>query len=54
LNGKIVDFDMKIEDVLLKINDISECRFKNKIKYTLVIISATIATGGVCKTYIIY
>ena len=54
LRGIIVNFDMKIEDVLLKINDIPECRYNNRIKYTMEIILTTNSNGGVCKTYVIY
>ena len=35
LYGKIVDFNMKIDDIIKKINEIDECKLENKIKYTL-------------------
>jgi len=54
LHGKIINFNMKIEDIMIKINDIEECRFKNKIKYTMDTIWANKICGGACKTYIIY
>jgi hypothetical protein len=54
LHGKIINFNMKIEDIMIKINEIEECRFKNKIKYTMDTIWANKKYGGVCKTYIIY
>ena len=54
LKGKIVNFNMKIEDIIIKINEIEECRFKNKITYIMNTIWASKETGGLCKTYIIY
>jgi hypothetical protein len=35
LHGKIVNFNMKMEDIVSKINEIQECKFKNKTKYTM-------------------
>jgi heme/copper-type cytochrome/quinol oxidase subunit 2 len=55
LHGKIVNFNMTLEDVITKINEIEECRFKNKyINYTLTTIWANKKKSGVYKTYIIY
>ncbi len=54
LHGKIINFNMKIEDIIIKINEIQECRFKNKIKYTMDTIWVNKKGGGLCKTYIIY
>lgn len=55
LYGKIVNFDMKLEDVIEKINKIQECRFKNKTtSYSLTTIWANNKFGNTCKTYIIY
>jgi hypothetical protein len=54
LHGKIVNFNMKIEDIVIKINEIEECKFKNKTTYTMDTIWANKKSGGVCKTYIIY
>ena len=56
LYGKIVHFySMNINSVLSKINDIEECRFKNKItNYTVSTIYSNKMTGGVYKSYIIY
>ena len=49
LHGKIVNFNMKLEDIL------NLRRFKNKNdKYTLDTIWASKMKGGRCKTYIIY
>ena len=33
LHGKIVNFNMNLEDIIIKINEMEECRFKNKLKY---------------------
>ena len=54
LYGKIVDFNMKLEDVIKKINEIDECKFKNKIIYTLEQIWTNKVFGGTYKAYIIY
>jgi hypothetical protein len=55
LHGKIVTFDMKLEDILEKINNIEECKFVNKnSNYTLDTIFVSKITGGVYKSYIIY
>jgi formyltetrahydrofolate synthetase len=35
LYGKIVNFNMKLDDIIKKINEIDECKLENKIKYTL-------------------
>jgi hypothetical protein len=46
---------MKVEDVVKKIYEIEECKFKNKnTKYTLTTIYANTNNKGVFKTYIIY
>jgi hypothetical protein len=55
LHGKIVEFNMPLENVISKINQIEECKIKNKnSKYTLDVIYATKSSGEICKTYIIY
>ena len=55
LHGKIVNFNMKLEDILNKLNQLEDIRFKNKNdKYTLDTIWASKMKGGICKTYIIY
>lgn len=54
LYGKIVYFDMKIYDIITKINEIDECKIENKIKYTLETVWANKISGGVYKVYIIY
>lgn len=54
LYGKIVDFNMNINDVINKINEIEECKLENKIKYTLETIWANKNCGGTYKAYIIY
>ena len=55
LPGKIVNFNMKLEDILNKLNQIEDIRFKNKNdKYTLDTVWTSKIKGGVCKTYIIY
>ena len=54
LYGKIVYFNMNLYDVLKKINEIYECRIKNKIKYTIKTIIANKNINEKYKTYIIY
>jgi len=54
LEGKIVNFNMTIEDVVSKINEIPECKFKNKTKYTMEPILANKKFGLRCICYIIY
>ena len=54
LHGKIVNFNMNLEDIIIKINEMEECRFKNKLKYTMDTIWANKNGGGLYKTYIIY
>lgn len=54
LYGKIVDFNMKVDDIIKKINEIEECKIKNKIKYTLETIWTNRILGGTYKAYIIY
>ena len=51
LYGKIVKFNMKLEDVIIKINEIQEIKFKN---YILDTIWTNSKFGGVYKAYIIY
>ena len=53
LYGKIVVFNMKIDDVINKINEIEECRLE-KIKYTVETILINGIYGGIYKAYIIY
>ena len=54
LYGKIVYFDMKLSDIINKIEDIDDCKFENKIKYTLEQIWTNKTFGGTYKAYIIY
>ena len=61
LHGKLVHFNMKLEEVIEKINGIEECHFSNKkTKYTLNTIWVNNMNGdgggggGDCKAYIIY
>jgi len=53
LHGKIVIFDMTLDDVITKINEIEECKFKNT-KYTLETIWPNDVFGSVTNAYIIY
>jgi hypothetical protein len=53
LYGKLVDFNMKMDDIINKINEIEECKL-NKIKYTLETVWVNKAFGGTYKAYIIY
>ena len=52
LYGKIVKFNMSLEDVLQQINTINDCTCT--IKKTVDTIWATKFIGGVFQTYIIY
>jgi hypothetical protein len=52
--GKLVNFDMKLENIIKKIIEIEECRIKGKINYTLDTIWTTKKSGGMCKAYIIF
>ena len=54
LYGKIVDFNMKIDDIIKKINEIDECKLENKIKYTVEEIWTNKTFGEKYKAYIIY
>jgi hypothetical protein len=54
LYGKIVNFNMKLDDIIKKINEIDECKLKNKIKYSLEEIWVNKTFGGTYKAYIIY
>lgn len=54
LYGKIVDFKMNLEDVIQKINEIDECKIKNKTKYSLEEIWTNKLFGGTYKAYIIF
>ena len=54
LYGKIVNFNMSLNGIIQKINEIDECKFKNKIKYSLEQIWSNKTFGGVSKAYIIY
>jgi len=54
LYGKIVKFNMTLDDIISKINEIEECKLENKIKYTLDTIWANKTFGGTYKAYIIY
>ena len=53
LYGKIVKFNMKLEDVIIKINEIQEIKLKNT-NYILNTIWTNSKFGGVYKAYIIY
>jgi hypothetical protein len=53
LHGKIVIFDMTLEDALNQINKIEECKFKHT-KYTLETIWPNDVFGSVTNAYIIY
>ena len=52
--GKIIIFNMTTEDVLLKINNIRECRFNGRNKYTIREILTTNMRGEIKNAYIIY
>jgi len=54
LYGKIVDFNMNLDNIIKKINEIEDCNFKNKIKYLLEEIWTNKTFGGTYKAYIIY
>ena len=54
LNGKIVEFNMKLEDIIKKINEIDECKSESKMKYSLEQIWTNKTFGGTYKAYIIY
>jgi hypothetical protein len=54
LHGKIVNFNMKLDDIIKKINEIDECKLENKIKYSLKEIWTNKTFGGTYKAYIIY
>lgn len=54
LYGKIVNFNMKLDDIIKKINEIDECNLENNIKYTLEEIWTNKTFGGSYKAYIIY
>jgi hypothetical protein len=54
LHGKIVNFNMTLNDIIKKINEIKECILKNRTKYTLETIMANTTLCGSYKTYIIY
>ena len=54
LYGKIVDFNMKIDDIIKKINEIEECKLENKTNYTLETIWTNKTYGCTYKAYIIY
>lgn len=54
LYGKIVDFNMKLDDIIKKINEIEDCKLENKIKYSLEQIWTNKTFGGAYKAYIIY
>jgi hypothetical protein len=55
LHGKIVNFNMKLENIFNKIYEIDECKFKNKdTRYTLNTISANGTNGEFYRVNIIY
>ena len=53
LSGKIVTFDMTLDGIIKKINEIEEIKSNNK-KDLLTTIWVNKQLGGKCKTYIIY
>ena len=53
LYGKIVNFYMKFDDIIKKINEIEECKMNNKIKYTVKTMWVNKKFGGTYKAYII-
>lgn len=52
--GKIINFNMTTEDVLLKINNICECKFIGRNKYLMSEILTTNRRGEIKNAYIIY
>ena len=59
LYGKIVKFNMTLDEVIKKMEEIEECKLKNRTKYTLTTIWAkkvwaNKTFGETYKTYIIY
>jgi len=54
LYGKIVNFNMKLDDVITKINEIEECKIENKTKYIVETIWTNNTLGGTYEAYIIY
>ena len=54
LYGKIVNFNMKLDDIIKKINEIDECKLEKKIKYSLEEVWTNKTFGGSYKAYIIY
>jgi hypothetical protein len=54
LYGKIVNFNMTLDDIIKKINEIDECKLENKTKYLLEEIFTNKTFGGIYKAYIIY
>ena len=54
LYGKIVNFDMKLIDIIKKISEIDECKLENKLKYSLEQILINKIIGETYKAYIIY
>jgi len=55
LYGKIVNFNIKLEEIIKKINDLHEfVKDKNKNKYSLNTVWVNKKSGGLCKSYIIY
>ena len=55
IDGKIVTFNMKLKDILDKINSIEECRITNNYcNYTVENISVNQSDGKICDAYIIY
>ena len=54
-DNKIVKFNMKINDIITKINEIEECKIKNTdTKYILSTIYVNKIFGGSCEAYILY
>uniref|UniRef100_A0A6C0LJW1 Uncharacterized protein n=1 Tax=viral metagenome TaxID=1070528 RepID=A0A6C0LJW1_9ZZZZ len=54
LTGKIVTFNMGLNDIIKKIGEIEEVKTNNNPKCTLKTIWVNKPLGGKCKTYIIY
>lgn len=54
LYGKLVHFNAKLDDIIQKITEIEECKFENKIKYTIQNIQVNKTFGNTYEAYIIY
>jgi len=55
LYGKMVKFNMKLGNIILKINEMEECKFKNKnTKYILNKVLVNKNSGETCNAFILY